>query len=286
MISQPKNQGLPLDLHWVKHCAMGDAEVAARVAKYEKDQPAEPADLRKLLGFVDLTTLNGGDTTHTVHALCTRAKDVAGEKVAGACVYPVFLPILAEHLAGTGIAVVSATGGFPHGLSPLSSRIDEVRESVKMGATEVDIVIRRSHALAGDWRLLYDEVRALRDAAGPAVLKTILATGELRTLECIYRSAIVCMMAGTDFVKTSTGKETVNATLPAGFAMACAIREFHERTGFEVGLKPAGGIQKVEQALQWAALVQGELGPHWFQPELFRIGASKLVDDIESRLAG
>ncbi len=230
---------------------------------------------------MDLTTLNGGDTDAVVEAVCEQAM-AAG--VAAVCVYPVFIATAKRRLAGSGIPVASVAAGFPHGLSPLPIRVAEVAAVVEAGADEVDFVIRRSHALTGRWAELFDEVRQFRRAAGEAVLKAILATGELRNTEMIYRAALTCLMAGADFVKTSTGKETVNATLDAGVAMAQAIRTYHVRTGLRTGLKPAGGIRTAEDAIQWLALVREELGAEWLTSAHFRIGASSLLTDVQNRL--
>jgi deoxyribose-phosphate aldolase len=174
--------------------------------------------------------------------------------------------------------------GFPAGLSPFAQRIGEIRASVTAGAEEIDVVITRAHALTENWRALYDEVRAMREACGDAHIKTILATGELGTLRTVARASLVCMMAGADFIKTSTGKESVNATLPVGLVMARAIRDYRERTGHLVGLKPAGGIRAAKDSLDWLALIKEELGDRWLRPGLFRFGASSLLTDIERQL--
>jgi deoxyribose-phosphate aldolase len=180
------------------------------------------------------------------------------------------------------VAAVSA--GFPHGLNPLPQRIQEIRASVDAGASEIDIVITRGHVLGADWEALYDEVRSFREACGEAHLKTILATGELGTLRNVARASLVCMMAGADFVKTSTGKEAVNATLPVGLTMVRAVRAYAERTGWAVGFKPAGGIRTAKDSLLWLILMKEELGDPWTHRELFRFGASSLLGDIERQL--
>ncbi|RJF85580.1 deoxyribose-phosphate aldolase [Sphingomonas cavernae] len=247
------------------------------------------ADLRLAVSCMDLTTLQGDDTEDRVRALCTRARSpLANDPVlttAAVCVYHAMVPTALEALNGTDIPVAAVSAGFPHGLSPLSTRIAEIEASVAAGAQEIDIVIRRGHALKGNWQALYDEVAAFRTACGSAHMKAILATGELGDATTIARASYVCMAAGADFIKTSTGQEKVNATLPAGAVMMRAIRSFHAQTGRHVGFKPAGGIATADQALQWIALVRQELGNVWLKPELFRFGASRLLDDIAGRLA-
>jgi deoxyribose-phosphate aldolase len=205
-------------------------------------------------------------------------------KVAAVCVYHAFLEVARKALEGSDIPVAVVSTGFPAGLSPLPVRIREIETSVEAGADEIDIVITRAHVLTGNWKALYAEVRDFRQACGPAHLKTILGTGELGTLRDVARASAVCMMAGADFIKTSTGKEPVNATLPVGLVMTRAIREFRERTGHAVGLKPAGGIRTARQSLDWLGLIKEELGDRWLRPELFRFGASSLLADIERQL--
>nr|WP_246623340.1 deoxyribose-phosphate aldolase [Sphingomonas colocasiae] len=238
------------------------------------------ADLRLAVSCIDLTTLRGDDTEPRVRALCERAISAG---VAAVCVHPVMVPTAVEALAGSRIAIASVAAGFPHGLSPLATRIAEIEAAVADGATEIDIVIRRGHALAGDWQALHQEVAAFRATCGPAHLKAILATGELADATMIARAAHVCIAAGADFIKTSTGFETVNATLPAGAAMLSAIRDWHRETGERIGFKAAGGIATASQALEWITLVHAMLGEDWLTPALFRIGASRLLDDILAR---
>jgi deoxyribose-phosphate aldolase len=246
---------------------------------------------------MDLTTLAGDDTPGTVRRLCGKARrpvraDVleglgAAElpiQVAAVCVYHALVPTAIAALRGSGIPVAAVSTGFPAGLSPWQQRVAEIGASVEAGAEEIDVVITRAHVLTGDWQALYDEVRAFREACEEAHLKAILATGELGTLRNVARASWVCMMAGADFIKTSTGKEPVNATLPVGLTMARAIREYRDRTGFRVGLKAAGGIRTAKQALDWLLLVREELGEEWLRPELFRFGASSLLGDIERQL--
>jgi deoxyribose-phosphate aldolase len=246
---------------------------------------------------MDLTTLSGDDTPGRVRRLCAKARlpvrldllqamqaEQLPIRAAAVCVYHFFVEPALEALEGSGIPVAAVSTGFPAGLSPFAERLGEIRASVAAGAEEIDVVITRSHVLTENWGALYDEVRAMREACGDAHIKTILATGELGTLRNVARASLVCMMAGADFIKTSTGKETVNATLPVGLVMARAIREYRERTGHVIGLKAAGGIRTAREALDWLALVKDELGDRWLRPDLFRLGASSLLTDIERQL--
>ena len=200
------------------------------------------------------------------------------------CVYHDMIPAAVQALHGTQIPVAAVSTGFPAGLSPFHLRVEEIRESVRAGAKEIDIVISRRHVLSGKWQALYDEMKAFREACGDAHVKAILATGELGTLRNVARASMICMMAGADFIKTSTGKEGVNATLPVSLVMIRAIRDYYERTGFHVGYKPAGGISKAKDALVYLSLMKEELGNRWLQPDLFRFGASSLLSDIERQL--
>ena len=246
---------------------------------------------------MDLTTLQGDDTDGRVRRLCAKARrpvradllDALGMadtpiQVAAVCVYHAFVRTAVEALAGSGIPVAAVSTGFPAGLSPFRTRLMEIEASVADGAHEIDIVITRAHVLTGNWQALYDEVRAFREACGDAHLKAILATGELGTLRDVARASAVAMMAGADFIKTSTGKEPVNATLPVGIVMARLIRDYRERTGHIVGFKPAGGIRKAKESLDWLAMMKEELGDRWLRPDLFRFGASSLLTDIERQL--
>ena len=258
----------------------------------------EVQQLMRALRCIDLTTLAADDTPSTVRELCAVAREPLpavlrerlgvpepAARVAAVCVYPYFLRVALDALEGSGIPVAVAAAGFPAGLSPLSARIEEIRSSVQAGAQEIDVVINRSLVLTGAWGELYEEVRAFREASGPALLKVILATGELRSLDNVARTARLCMQAGADFIKTSTGKEAVNATYPAGLVMLREIAAYRERTGREVGFKPAGGIRTPEQALAWMRLVEETLGEKSVRPERFRLGASALLDSIRLRLS-
>ncbi|MEM9073451.1 MAG: deoxyribose-phosphate aldolase, partial [Myxococcota bacterium] len=245
----------------------------------------------------DLTTLSGDDTPGNVRRLCAKARrpirqdllqqlGVAdkGITTGAVCVYHTLVKEAVQALEGTDIPVAAVSTGFPAGLTPLPQRLEEIRASVADGAKEIDIVIHRQLALTHDWRALYDEIKAMREACGEAHMKTILATGELGTLRNVAKASWVAMMAGSDFIKTSTGKEPVNATLPVGLVMVRAIREYRERTGHIVGFKPAGGIRAAKEALAWLVLMKEELGDRYLQPDLFRFGASSLLADIERQL--
>lgn len=250
---------------------------------------------------MDLTTLAGDDTPERVRRLCARARQPLGaelldalglrEGVEGAalrvgavCVYPTMVAPAVRALEGSGIPVASVATGFPAGLMPLPLRLAEIRHAVDEGATEIDIVITRAHVLAQDWAALHDEVAAMRAACGPAHLKAILATGDLQTLRNVHAAAMVAMQAGADFIKTSTGKEGVNATLPVGLVMCRAIRDYRAATGHVVGFKPAGGMKTARDALAWQILMKEELGRDWLRPDLFRLGASSMLGDIERQL--
>ncbi|MBV1902468.1 MAG: deoxyribose-phosphate aldolase, partial [Marinosulfonomonas sp.] len=255
----------------------------------------QAAWLLKAITCIDLTTLSGDDTQGRVRRLCAKAANpvradilkalgVTGIHTGAICVYHEMVETAVGALRGKGIPVAAVSTGFPAGLSPFTLRVAEIEASVKAGAEEIDIVISRRHVLTGNWQALYDEMRAFRRAAGDAHIKAILATGELATLRNVARASLVCMMGGADFIKTSTGKESVNATLPVTLVMIRAIRDYHEATGFRVGYKPAGGISKAKDAVTYLALIKEELGNRWLQPDLFRFGASSLLGDIERQL--
>lgn len=296
---EPRNPGMALDMDWVR-AAQANTSAIERRAKtlpgrrsVKKDYQA--AWLLKALSCIDLTTLSGDDTAGRVARLCAKARQpvradildalgVEGITVGAVCVYHDMIVPAVAALEGSGIPVAAVSTGFPAGLSPFHLRIAEIEESVKAGAHEIDIVISRRHVLTGNWVALYNEMRAFRDACGEAHVKAILATGELGTLRNVARASLVCMMAGADFIKTSTGKEGVNATLPVSLVMIRAIRDYHQRTGYRVGYKPAGGISKAKDSLTYLALMKEELGNRWLQPDLFRFGASSLLGDIERQL--
>ncbi|MGD2129819.1 MAG: deoxyribose-phosphate aldolase [Lysobacterales bacterium] len=257
----------------------------------------QAAWLLKAVSCIDLTTLAGDDTPGKVRRLCQKARrpvradllaalgvEDLGITTAAVCVYHNLVATAVEELEGTGIPVAAVSTGFPAGQIPHALKLEQIRESVRAGASEIDIVISRARVLTGDWRGLYAEVRDYRDACGEAHLKSILATGELATLSNVARASWVCMMAGADFIKTSTGKESVNATLPISLVMVRAIRDYEELTGCRVGYKPAGGISKAKDALNYLVLMKEELGRPWLEPALFRFGASSLLGDIERQL--
>jgi deoxyribose-phosphate aldolase len=297
----PRNPGLPLDLEWVEEARVNRSAVERRAATLRTRRTVkkqwQAAWLLRAVTLMDLTTLSGDDTPGRVRRLCAKARRPVRDdlleamgasqlpiRVGAVCVYHTFIETAVQALEGSGIPVAAVSTGFPAGLSPFPQRLAEIRASVAAGAEEIDVVISRAHALTENWRALYDEVRAMREACGDAHIKTILATGELGTLRTVARASLVCMMAGADFIKTSTGKEAVNAILPVGLVMARAIRDYRERTGHLVGLKPAGGIRAAREALDWLALIKDELGDRWLRPDLFRFGASALLTDIERQL--
>lgn len=296
-----RNEGVPFDEGWFRHAQVNLSAAERRSATMGTRRTVkkawQAAWLLKAITLIDLTTLSGDDTPGRVRRLAAKARNpvrldilealgMADERlsVAALCVYHEMIAPALQALQGTGIPVAAVSTGFPAGLSPMTTRLAEVRESVAAGAAEIDIVISRRHVLLGDWAALYDEVRAFREACGDAHMKTILATGELATLRNVYKASLVAMMAGSDFIKTSTGKESVNATLPVGLTMVRAIREYQRRTGYKVGLKPAGGIRTAKEALTWLIMIREELGREWLEPELFRFGASSLLSDIERQL--
>jgi deoxyribose-phosphate aldolase len=288
-----------LDLGWVRAARVNLSAVERRAATMSTRRTVkkewQAAWLIRAIECMDLTPLAGDDTPGNVRRLCAKARQpvrqdmlaalgLAHLQVGAVCVYHNLVPVAVEALAGSGIPVAAVSTGFPAGQSPLPTKIAEIEASVAAGAQEIDIVISRAHVLTGDWQALYDEVRAFRAACGPAHMKTILATAELATLRNVAQASLVCMMAGADFIKTSTGKETVNAVLPVGITMVRAIRDYYERTGYRVGFKPAGGIRTAKQALDWLILMKEELDPPWLTPALFRQGASSLLTDIERQL--
>ncbi len=294
-----RNPGMALDMDWVMSAQANTSAIERRAAsigaRRSVKQTHQAAWLLKAITMIDLTTLAGDDTPGRVRRICAKAaQPVRGDLLAAmemdpittgaVCVYHEMVPTAVEALAGTGIPVAAVSTGFPAGLSPYRLRIAEIGESVRAGASEIDIVISRRHVLTGNWQALYDEVREMRAECGEAHMKTILATGELGSLRNVARASLVCMMAGADFIKTSTGKESVNATLPVSLVMMRAIRDYYERTGYKIGYKPAGGISKAKEALVYLALLKEELGDEWMSNHLFRFGASSLLGDIERQL--
>ncbi|KMW57912.1 Deoxyribose-phosphate aldolase [Candidatus Rhodobacter oscarellae] len=298
-VQEPRSPGCALDLDWVMSAQANTSAIERRAKtlpgrrSVKKDHQA--AWLLKAITMIDLTTLSGDDTWERVRRLCAKGRaPVRAEilealgmdqiSVGAICVYHDMVETAVEALAGSGIPVAAVSTGFPAGLSPLELRLKEIEASVKAGAQEIDIVISRRHVLTGNWQALYDETQAMRAACGEAHMKAILATGELGSLRNVARASLVAMMGGADFIKTSTGKESVNATLPVSLVMIRALRDFHDRTGYRIGYKPAGGISKAKDALTYLALIKEELGTRWLSPDLFRFGASSLLGDIERQL--
>ena len=295
----PRNPGTGLAPDWFEDVRINTPAAEARAAdlgaRRSLKKNWQAAWLVNAIRCIDLTTLSGDDTPARVARLCAKARRPLADHIlaglgleqlqAGAvCVYPTMVAPAVRALEGSGIPVASVATGFPAGLMPLDLRLAEIRYAVDQGAEEIDIVITRAHVLGGDWAALYDEVSAMREACGPAHLKAILATGDLQTLGNVYRASMVAMQAGADFIKTSTGKEAVNATLPVSLVMVRALRDYGERTDYRVGFKPAGGLKTTKDALNWQVLMKEELGRDWLAPTLFRIGASSLLGDIERQL--
>ncbi len=295
------NRGIPLNLDWVDQVRVNTSAVERRAATHvtrrtvKKENQA--AWLLRAIACMDLTTLSGDDSADRVRRLCAKARHPLQRSiveglgieelhltVGAVCVYHAYVETAVKALEGSGIPVAAVSTGFPAGLSPLAERVEEIRRSVEAGASEIDIVITRAHVFNGDWQALYDEIAAFKQACGPAHMKAILGTGDLMTLRNVARASWVAMMAGADFIKTSTGKEAVNATLPVSLTMVRCLRDYGERTGMAVGFKPAGGIRTAKQALDWLALMKDELGRSWLEPSLFRFGVSGMLADVERQL--
>jgi deoxyribose-phosphate aldolase len=302
VVDAPANPGVPLNLEWIDEVRVNTSAVERRAATLVTRRTVKKdwqiAWLLKAITCMDLTTLSGDDTHERVRRLCAKARSPLTEEVkaqlriedlpvqvAAVCVYHLFVATARRALEGTNIKVAAVSTGFPAGLNAFEERLAEVRSSLEAGAQEIDVVVTRAHVFSGAWQRLYDEVRAFKAACGTAHCKVILGTGDLATLRNVGRASLVAMMAGADFIKTSTGKETVNATLPVGLVMTRAIREYAERAGMTVGFKPAGGIRTAKQSLDWLTLMKEELGPAWLSPHLFRLGASSMLSDIERQLS-
>ena len=296
-----RNPGMPLELEWIEGIQANTSAIERRAYTLLKRRAIkknwQAAWLMKAVSFIDLTTLAGDDTPGRVARICAKAShpirkdilkgfDMLDKNIttAAVCVYHSMAPYAVKYLADSNIPVAAVSTGFPAGQSPFETKIGEIKKSVAAGAKEIDIVISRSYVLTGNWEELYREVSAYREACGESHMKTILAVGDLGTLRNVARASMVCMMAGADFIKTSTGKERINATLPVGLVMVRQIREYYQRTGYKIGFKPAGGISKAKDALAWLVLIKEELGNDWLIPELFRFGASSLLGDIERQL--
>ena len=295
------NSGIPLDLNWMREVRANTSAVERRVqtqvARRTVKKEWQAAWLLRAISCMDLTTLSGDDTDERVRRLCAKARqpiqhdlvqklgiEQLGVKVAAVCVYHTFIETALAALEGSGVHVAAVSAGFPAGLSPLAERVAEIRRSVEAGAHEIDVVITRAHVFGGRWQALYDEIAAFKQACGAAHMKVILGTGDLLTLRNVARASFVAMMAGADFIKTSTGKEPTNATLPVSLVMVRAIREYAQQTGMAVGFKPAGGIRTAKQSIDWLAMMKEELSLSWMRAELFRFGASGLLGDIERQL--
>ncbi|MCV0397902.1 MAG: deoxyribose-phosphate aldolase [Rhizobiaceae bacterium] len=296
-----RNEGTALKPEWFEtvdvNLSAADRRVATLSARRSVKKQWQAAWLVKAIECIDLTTLAGDDTPGRVERLCAKARHPLRDDLVAAlgltgrrlttgavCVYPNMVATAVKALDGSGVPVASVATGFPAGLTPLRTRLEEIRMAVADGAAEIDIVIARAQVLTGDWPALYDEVRQMREACGEAHMKAILATGDLKTLTNVYRASMVAMMAGADFIKTSTGMEGVNATLPVSLVMIRALRDYLDYSGQVVGFKPAGGIRTAKDALAWLILIKEELGRDWLEPELFRFGASGLLADIERQL--
>jgi deoxyribose-phosphate aldolase len=295
------NRGIPLNRDWIEEIRVNTSAVERRaqtlVTRRTVKKEWQIAWLLRAITCMDLTTLSGDDTDDRVRRLCAKARQpIQSEvvkqlgvesldiKVAAVCVYHSFVETAARAVEGTGIKVAAVSTGFPAGLSPLDERVAEIRRSVDAGADEIDVVITRAHVFGGKWQALFDEIATFKAACGAAHMKVILGTGDLLTLRNVARASVVAMMAGADFIKTSTGKEPTNATLPVGLVMTRAIREYGDATGMAVGFKPAGGIRTAKQSLDWLALMKEELGSSWLRADLFRFGASGMLADIERQL--
>ena len=295
------NRGTSFNLEWIENVRVNTSAVENRAATMVKRRTVKKdwqiAWLLRAIACMDLTTLSGDDTDERVRRLCAKARQPLQQelveqlgiaelhlRVAAVCVYHHFIETARRALEGSSIQVAAVSTGFPAGLSPLEERIAEIRRSAEAGADEIDVVITRGRVFGAEWQRLYDEIVAFKDACGKARLKVILGTGDLLTLRNVARASFVAMMAGADFIKTSTGKETVNATLPVGLVMTRAIREYAQETGMAVGFKPAGGLRTAKQSLDWLALMKEELGGSWLEPRLFRFGASGMLADIERQI--
>jgi deoxyribose-phosphate aldolase len=301
MSAPARNAGVAFDLDWIEdvriNLSASERRVASLPGRRSVKKDAQAAWLLKAVTCIDLTTLNGDDTASRVRRLCAKAKQPVREDIleklgfagrsihTGAiCVYHRFVKTAVEALEGSGIPVAAVSTGFPAGLVPHDLKLREIEASVKDGAREIDIVITREHVLTGNWRALYDEMRDFRGACGEAHVKAILATGDIKTMRNVARASMICMMAGADFIKTSTGKEAVNATLLVTLTMLRMIREYQGATSFKVGYKPAGGVSSAKDILNYQILMKEELGRKWLEPDLFRVGASSLLADIERQL--
>ena len=295
-----RNPGTPLTPDWFEdvqvNLSAAERRAASLPARRSVKKNYQAAWLVKAIQCIDLTTLAGDDTPCRVHRLCAKARRPVRDDIVQAlglrdmptvgavCVYPAMVAPAVKALEGSGIPVASVATGFPAGLTPLPQRLAEIRYAVEQGAKEIDIVIHRAQVLLQDWAALHDEISAMREACGDAHMKAILATGDLKTLRNVYKASMVAMQAGADFIKTSTGKEDVNAALPVSLTMVRALRDYGGLTGYHIGFKPAGGLKTAKDAMNWMILMKEELGRRWLEPDLFRIGASSMLADIERQL--
>jgi deoxyribose-phosphate aldolase len=299
LANHDRNRGVPLRTDWFDQIAVNTQAAERRAATLTTRRSVkkewQAAWLVNAIRCIDLTTLSGDDTPDRVARLCAKARRPLADHImeglglsdlttGAVCVYPSMVPAAVKALRGTGIPVASVATGFPAGLTPLPLRLAEIKYAVDEGASEIDIVIHRAQVLNGDWAALYDEVAAMREASGAGHMKAILATGELKTLCNVYKASMVAMQAGADFIKTSTGKEGVNATLPVSLVMVRALRDYGTLTGHRIGFKPAGGMKSAKDAIAWQILMKEELGNDWMRPDLFRLGASSMLADIERQL--
>ncbi|WP_323020377.1 deoxyribose-phosphate aldolase [Pararhodobacter sp.] len=299
-MTHDRNPGMPLTKDWFDRVQVNrpaaERRAASLLARRSVKKEHQAAWLVNAIRCMDLTTLAGDDTEDRVARLCAKARRPLADSIAeglglaempktgAVCVYPTMVGAAKRALSNSGIPVASVATGFPAGLMPLDLRLAEIRYAVDQGADEIDIVITRAHVFQGEWAALYDEIAAMREASGAAHMKAILATGDLVTLSNVYAASMVAMQAGADFIKTSTGKEGVNATIPVSLTMVRALRDYGERTGVKIGFKPAGGMKTGKDALSWQILMKEELGRDWLQPDLFRFGASSMLGDIERQL--
>ncbi|MCW1931361.1 deoxyribose-phosphate aldolase [Pararhodobacter zhoushanensis] len=299
-MSHDRNPGLPLTTDWFDRVQVNrpaaERRAATLTARRSVKKEHQAAWMVNAIRCMDLTTLAGDDTEARVARLCAKARRPIADSIAeglglqempktgAVCVYPTMVGAAKRALSNSGIPVASVATGFPAGLMPLDLRLAEIRYAVDQGADEIDIVITRAHVFQGNWSALYDEIAIMREACGEAHMKAILATGDLVTLSNVYAASMVAMQAGADFIKTSTGKEGVNATLPVSLTMVRALRDYGERTGVKIGFKPAGGMKTGKDAISWQILMKEELGREWLEPDLFRFGASSMLGDIERQL--
>ena len=277
-LSDALNAVVPVD-------AVAAEERAASLAKRSLKKDAKVWGLKLAVSMIDLTTLEGKDTPGKVLALCRKAirpdpADGSVPHVGAVCIYPNMVPHVRRALEGSGVKTASVATGFPSGQVPLELKLDETRRTVAMGADEIDMVINRGAFLAGDYDTVFEEIAAVKEACGPAHLKVILETGELGSYDQTRKASMIAMYAGADFIKTSTGKIGIGATLPTTLVMLEAIRDFHHLTGMRVGMKPAGGVSNAKLALAYLVVLYETLGGEWMTPDLFRIGASSLLNDI------